>query len=103
MGYCRRPAWLVARIRTRYIKHVLQIINPFIYCLVNGGIIYYERYGGDPKKRSLHNKLIVMIAFSLIIHGYTVSVGMAWRIQIGQLNEEIAMTIHFIRDFLKNF
>ena len=67
------------------------------------GIIYYERYGGDPKKRSLHNKLIVMIAFSLIIHGYTVSVGMAWRIQIGQLNEEIAMTIHFIRDFLKNF
>ena len=44
----------------------------FPLCLLVGsifywGIIYYERFGGDPMKRSLRNKLIAAMATSLMI------------------------------------
>ena len=52
----------------------IKIIHSFNFplCLLIGsifywGIIYYERFGGDPMKRSLRNKLIAAMATSLLI------------------------------------
>ena len=60
------------------------------------GTIYYERYGSDPMKRTIQNKLVSAIAFSIIMHCYTDNVGMAWRIQIGPINDNVAIILVFI-------
>ena len=57
------------------------------------GSIYYERYGSDPMKRTIQNKLVSAMAFSIIMLCYTNNVGMAWRIQIGPLNDKVAMIV----------
>ena len=63
------------------------IISTFFYW----GTIYYERYGGDPMKRTIENKLVSAISFSIIVICYSANVGLAWRIQIGPLNDNVAM------------
>ena len=35
--------------------------------LMNFGIIYYEKYGGDPMKRTLQNKLFSALTTSILI------------------------------------
>ena len=44
----------------------------FLFSLIIGsvfywGTIHYEKYGGDPMKRSLQNKLVSTVSFSLIL------------------------------------
>ena len=59
-------------------------------CLVTGSIFYggtivYERYGGDPMKRSLRNKLIASLAFVVMIL-QVFAIGFAWRMIVCPLN-----------------
>ena len=67
------------------------------------GTIYYERYGGDPMKRTIENKLVSAISFSIIVICYSANVGLAWRIQIGPLNDNVAMVVIFIDAFTNTF
>ena len=81
------------------VKIVHGIIFPvglIISSIFYWGTIFYERYGGDPMKRTIQNKLVSAIAFSIIMHCYTDNVGMAWRIQIGPINDNVAMILVFI-------
>ena len=74
----------------------------FPLCLLIGsvffcGTIYYERYGGDPLKRSLRNKLIAGLATAQLLITYTDGFGFSWRILIGPLNDQLAMLIVYLR------
>ena len=55
------------------------------------GIVHYEHYGGDPLKRSIQNQLISAIAIAALMICYISNVTMTWRIQVGPLNEDVAM------------
>ena len=57
------------------------------------GIIYYEQYGGDPMKRSIHNRMISAIAFSSFMFSILFNLTFTWRLQIGPLNEYVAMLV----------
>ena len=70
-------------------------------CIFYGGIVAYERFGGDPAKRSLHNKLIASV-FSLPIIFQPFVFGFAWRIIIGPLNIQ-GWFLHFNESFENNF
>ena len=50
-----------------------------------GGTIIYEKYGGDPMKRSLRNKLITSSAFAVLLIELFV-IGFAWRVIVSPLN-----------------
>ena len=67
------------------------------------GTIYYERYGGDPMKRTIQNKFVSAIAFCTIMNGYTAQVALAWRIQIGPLSDNVAMIIVVINSLHMTF
>ena len=54
-------------------------------CTFYGGIVAYERFGGDPTKRSLRNKLITSL-FSVVIILELFIIGFAWRVIFGPLN-----------------
>ena len=74
-------------------------IGSVFYCFT----IHYERYGGDPMKRSIQNKLVSAIAFSALILCYTSNIALAWRIQIGPINDKIAITINCVHQSVVMF
>ena len=55
------------------------------------GIVHYERYGEDPLKRSIQNRLISATAITALMMCYIVNVAWTWRVQVGPLNEDVAM------------
>ena len=55
------------------------------------GIVHYERYGGDPLKRSIQNRFISAIAITALVMCYISNGILTWRIQVGPLNEDVAM------------
>ena len=55
------------------------------------GIVHYERYGGDPLKRSIQNQIISATAITALMLCYIANVALTWRIQVGPLNEDVAM------------
>ena len=55
------------------------------------GIVHYEHYGGDPLKRSIQNQLISATAITALMINYISNVTLTWRIQVGPLNEDVAM------------
>ena len=57
------------------------------------GIVHYERYGGDPLKRSIQNQLISATAITALMICYISNVTLTWRIQVGPLNEDVAMFV----------
>ena len=65
------------------------------------GVIYYEKYGGDPMKRSLQNKLVAAASFSLILHHYIFETAWEWRIHIGTLSNELAMVVIYVCNVLR--
>ena len=65
------------------------------------GIVHYERYGGDPLKRSMQNRFISATAITALVMCYISNVTLTWRIQVGPLNEDVAMfAISSFRYFL---
>ena len=63
------------------------------------GIVHYERYGGDPLKRSIQNQLISAIAIAGLMICYISNVTLTWRIQVGPLNEDVAMFVLVLNHF----
>ena len=71
------------------------------------GIAHYERYGGDPLKRSMQNRFISATAITALVMCYISNVTLTWRIQVGPLNEDVAMFVissfrFFVMVFLIN-
>ena len=65
------------------------------------GIVHYERYGGDPLKRSIQNRMISTTAITALMMCYIVNVAWTWRVQVGPLNEDVALfAISSFRYFL---
>ena len=87
---------LVINNTVRIVHGIIFPVGLIISSIFYWGTIFYERYGGDPMKRTIQNKLVSAIAFSIIMHCYTDNVGMAWRIQIGPINDNVAMILVFI-------
>ena len=54
-------------------------------------------------KRSIQNKLVSAIAFSALILCYTSNIALAWRIQIGPINDEMAIIINCIHQSIVMF
>ena len=86
---------------SRIYQGILSLFSLVIGSIFYIGIIYYERYGGDPMKRSNQNRMISAIAFSVVMIS---NVAMIWRFQFGPLNEHMAMFvmvfIHFFVMFM---
>ena len=55
------------------------------------GIVHYERYGGDPLKRSIQNRFISATAITALVMCYILNVTLTWRIQVGPLNKDMAI------------
>ena len=87
---------LVINNTVRIVHGIIFPVGLIISSIFYWGTIYYERYGGDPKKRTIQNKLIAAIALSIILRCYTTNVVVAWRIQIGPLNDYVAMAVVFM-------
>ena len=89
---------------SRIYQGILSLFSLVIGSIFYIGIIYYERYGGDPMKRSNQNRMISAIAFSVVMISNFTNVAMIWRFQFGPLNEHMAMFvmvfIHFFVMFM---
>ena len=94
---------LVVNDTIRIVHGIIFPVGIIISTIFYWGTIYYERYGGDPMKRTIENKLVSAISFSIIVFCYSSNVGMAWRIQIGPLNDNVAMVVVFIGAITKTF
>ena len=75
----------------RVYQSTTMIITTLFGSIFYVGIIYYERYGGDPLKRSIQNRMISATAFSALMNCYITNVGYTWRFHIGPLNEYVAI------------
>ena len=94
---------LVVNNTIRIVHGIIFPVGIIISTIFYWGTIYYERYGGDPMKRTIENKLVSAMSFSIIVSCYSIIVGMAWRIQIGLLNDNVAMVVVFMGEFIKTF
>ena len=58
----------------------------------------FEKYGGDPLKRSLKNQLIIQFGYAMILNNTICTPMLSWRIIIGPLNYRIAVFDSFIEN-----
>ena len=85
----------------RIYQGIVAIFTLFFGSIFYLGIVHYERYGGDPLKRSIQNQLISATAISALMMCYILNVTSTWRIQVGPLNKDVAMfAISSFRYFL---
>ena len=94
---------LIINDSVRIAHGIIFTVGLIISSIFYWGTIYYERYGGDPMKRTIQNRFISAIAFSTIMNEYTATVAFAWRIQIGPLNDNVAMVAVFINTLYSTF
>ena len=80
----------------RIFNAIIFLLGLFIGSVFYWGMIYYEKYGGDPMKRSLQNKLVTIIAISIILDCYIFRTAAEWRIHIGTLNDEMTMVVMIV-------
>ena len=78
-------------------------ILTMLFSILYLGIIHYERYGGDPLKRSIQNRMISAAAFSAFMMSYIANAGFTWRFQMGPLNEDVTMLGLSINRFFVKF
>ena len=72
---------------------LIEIINNlFYFCLIN-----YERFGGDPMKRSVKNRLIAQTGYVMIMTNFTVTPIWAWRAFFGPLDPCLASIADALR------
>ena len=87
---------------SRIYQGIVTILTMLFGSILYLGIIYYERFGGDPLKRSIQNRMISATAFSALMMSYIANAGFTWRFQIGPLNEDVTMLgLSINRYFLK--
>ena len=94
---------LVINNTVRIVHGIIFPVGLIISSIFYWGTIYYERYGCDPMKRTIQNKLISAIALSIIMRCYTTNIVIAWRLQIGPLNDNVAMVAVFIDALFETF
>ena len=94
---------LVINNTVRIVHGIIFPVGLIISSIFYWGTIYYERYGGDPMKRTIQNKLISAIALCILMRCYTTNIIIAWRLQIGPLNDNLAMVAVFIDAFYETF
>ena len=82
---------LVVDVPLRIYQGIVAIFTLLFGNIFYLGIVHYERYGGDPLKRSIQNQLISATAITALILCYISNVTLTWRIQVGPLNEDVAM------------
>ena len=58
---------LVVNDTIRIVHGIIFPVGIIISTIFYWGTIYYERYGGDPMKRTIENKLVSAISFSIIV------------------------------------
>ena len=80
---------------------IIFLLGLIIGSIFYWGIIHYEKLGGDPMKRSLQNKLVAAVSFSVILHHYFFETAWEWRIHIGTLSNELAMVVIYVCDVLR--
>ena len=68
------------------INLILRILGTFMYL----GIIHYERFGEDPQKRTLTNRIIIQICYIAIVHSWTAIPIHDWSIFVGPTSEFFA-------------
>ena len=79
---------------------IVLLISEISTFVCYSGFIHYEYFGGDPAKRSMKNKLIAQLCYSLLVHGMTSTPAYAWRILVGPINKSIAILVLFVRFFI---
>ena len=84
---------------SRIYQIVISLLSISIGSIFYIGIIYYEQFGGDPMKRSIHNRLISAIASSVLMYSNIFNFAITWRVQFGPLNEYVAMFVLVLNHF----
>ena len=82
---------LIVDVPLRIYQGIVAIFTLLFGSIFYLGIVHYERYGGDPLKRSIQNRLISATAITALMLCYIVNVALTWRVQVGPLNEDVAM------------
>ena len=59
----------------------------------------FEKYGGDPLKRSLKNQLITQFGYAMMLNNTICTPCLTWRILFGPVHIEIAAFTSFIENF----
>jgi len=67
---------------------------PFGICLFLG-IIHFERYGGDPMKRSIYNMMISLLCFETILFVFPLITALTIRVFFGTFPTIIALLMSF--------
>ncbi len=75
-------------------KWILLIVMVFIEvlsCVLLGIIWHYERYGGDPQKRTILNQLTGLFAFNIFLGNLVTRTGLIFRLAYGPLSFDLAL------------
>lgn len=62
--------------------------------------VYFEKYGGDPLKRSILNQITVQASYCAIANNLMTMPALAWRIFIGPLHYQMAAIISAITNII---
>ena len=82
-----------------YLEFVLTLIGNVLTLI----IFNYERFGGDPMKRGIENKLISSLAMTQITGTFLSAVTLFFRALIGPLNLTLTQALWFIMVSLNHF
>ena len=83
--------------KTKYSILVSSIAYMIIGTLVIFCVIAFERYGGDPQKRSIQNQIIFHIGILVIIYSWILIPLQMWRISAGPLDYHAAQCMVFLK------
>ena len=51
----------------KFCHGIIFIVGEFIALVSYYGFVHFEKYGGDPMKRSLKNKLVAQICYQVVV------------------------------------
>ncbi len=68
-----------------------KVITTILSIIVLGIVWHYERYGGDPQKRTILNQLIGMMAWNNLTVQVVAAMSLLFRLLFGQLPMEVVM------------
>ena len=75
---------------------ILMLTFTNAYC---GFVCMFEKYGGDPMKRSMKNQLMIQIWYNGVISNNICTPLLTWRILFGTLNPNVAIFESFWGNF----
>ena len=63
-------------------------------------LIHFERYGGDPKKRSLKNRILSLTGIFILLDAFSARIINAWSILIGPINPFFGFLCMLVESFV---